>query len=159
MRWRTAWVAIALGATGALALTGVAIAASQDHSTGGIRWQTALGGSARAAFEAQDSDPARGHVTVENHDGVSFKGRVDCYHRISDRAASFSGVIESFKGENSPGNLQGTATFVMIVEDGGTPGGAGDEVTLIRGSIPFACRLFNQARQPVTSGNLVVHHD
>ena len=117
---------------------------------------TAIGSHAKAHFDAQATNPARGKITVTNHDGVSFKGTVNCYQQDSANAATFSGTIDSFEGADVPGNTQGTATFEMKDQEGGTTGNKGDLVTVMRGSAPFDCTTGGVADRPVTHGNIDV---
>jgi hypothetical protein len=127
------------------------------ESIGTIRWVTAIGSQASAAFTARRAgDLSSGEVRVSNHDGVSFTGTVRCYYQSSAHAAWFSGTIDHVEGKNVGGNNQGTSTFVMSVRSADPSTRSDGRVTLRRGLTPFDCASFHDGRQPLTAGAVII---
>jgi hypothetical protein len=148
-------------------LHGSAFAAGFGKATGDIGWTTAfLGSDANAQFVAQGTDPARGNVTVSNHDNVSFTGTVTCYQDLGGGLADFGGTISSYSFvDPSLGNAdqQGLQYFLFVVSDIGSPGNLNatadpDRITLFRpASAPDCASPGLGANRQLTYGNLVIH--
>jgi hypothetical protein len=148
-------------------LSASAIAGQFGSVTGDVGWTTSfLGSDATAQFVAQGTDPARGNVTVTNHDNVSFTGLVTCYKDLGGGLADFGGTISSFSFvDPSLGNAdrQGLQYFLFVVQDNGSPGNLNattnpDRITLARPFSPPNCASPGLgANRQLTSGNLVVH--
>lgn len=154
---------IAVG--GMLALTmsltaAVALAKSEDKSTGGVGFTTMAGGSAHASFNAHDTltspEPDKGRVNVRGvgMGDIFYKGNVDCYQRLSDNSARFSGVVTE---TNHPLMF---GFFEVAVEDNGSPGSSGDRISQALFANPrdqSTCGSLTPTAL-VQNGNLVVHH-
>jgi len=163
-QFRTRRIALVGALTLTMSLTaGLALAqnnASGDKSTGGVGYTQMSGFAARGSFNAHHTpnnpDTDMGQV---NFDGIgpagliSYKGTVDCYNRLSDNSARFSGVVT----ESNDPMMRGF--FEVVVADNGTPGRNGDLISQRLLTMPAGsdCGTADPAR-PVESGNLVVHH-
>ena len=163
MRSRLRTRMIAVGGTLALAMSftaAAALATSEDKSTGGVGFTTMAGGSAHASFTAQDSlspETDKGHVNVRGvgTGDIFYKGTVDCYQRLSDNRARFSGVVTK---TNDP-FMRGF--FEVAVEDNGSPGSNGDRISQALYTSPASSGSgcgFLSPTAFVQTGNLVVHH-
>jgi hypothetical protein len=151
---------IALVSVLALALSLVATAAfaraSLERSTGGVGFTTQSDNDAHASFNAHATPTgAKGQVEVKNHGpngDIDFHGVVDCYHRVSDNEAVFSGEITQIDGASS-------THFRIAVEDNGQGRNADpDKITVQRHSAASDCQAGPTANRAVDQGNLRVHH-
>ena len=131
------------------------VKAVPEGASGSIEWRTVVGVEASATFDVR-ARAGRGEIMVRNHDGISFKGTILCYYRRSSSSVSFSGTIYSFEGSSLPRNRQGTAAFLMTIQDSAANQGP-DLVSLVRSEAPMHCATPRIPDRPLTQGDLSIH--
>jgi hypothetical protein len=159
MRTKIALVCALALAMGLMAGTALA-RSSGDKSTGGVSWERGIGGIADASFNAHETPTgAKGQVNVTGIGGAAgdiwYKGTVDCYWRIDDDSARFSGTVDD---SNDPA---ARGFFVIAVEDNGSPGwrDPADQIIQNLRATPVNCETDTLTPgNDVIRGNLVVHH-
>lgn len=147
-----------------LVSTGSALAAaSGGKATGGVNY---LGGSNydyHRSFTAQEVSPtvAKGQVETKVIDPATgqvvrrFHGNVDCYRRVSDNVAIFSGQIDNDQGPVAEA-VEGQF-FEWVVEDNGEGANAApDRISALRGITPYNCKADVVPVRDVVNGNIQV---
>jgi hypothetical protein len=132
--------------------------ASGDKSTGGVGYTTGMLSAATVSFNGHHTPhpnadaPAKGHVSWSDSLGRYFEGTVNCYNRLEDNRARFSGVIDDT-------NQVGRTHFEVDAEDNASPGRDGDRIRVVFRTTPAPAGCGEERPLfPVESGNLVVHH-
>jgi len=143
-----------MGAGALMLVSGAAMAAGGGpKATGGVSWTNAAQGfDAKATFNAQPDDPAKGTFRLELSGSQNwwYKGEVTCYNQ-SGNVATFSGVVTASEGAGDP------TTFKATVEDNGQGSKATGPDRIGTQRNASGCSSHLPVLQNVTSGNLQVH--
>ena len=97
---------------------------------------------------------ARGNVNMRSsRPQFTYKGEVDCYHQVGNRA--------TFSGEITRGGDPEMPFFIVWVEDNGEPGADAATPDILEAGVlsqSFDCtRQGTKWRTPIARGNLQVH--